>query len=579
MLKNIFSVVPFIILSAAVTSCSGTRPQTKAVAATTAPATIAPEPAKIEQVPVVYEKLTPKRYAVQTQKPKYPTIRRNNHLANSFNNKLSNAALSRLRSQVRYDGSYLKIAYPGGDVPANIGVCTDVVIRSYRKLGIDLQEQVHRDMTAAFESYPNPKKWGLSRPDANIDHRRVYNLRKFFERRGAALPITRNPRNYKAGDIVSWMVGPDLPHIGVVVNRRSKADPNRLMIVHNIARGPQMEDILFAFPITGHYRYTPKHMGNIPTGIYTKRSRSKRRGMNYDQLVQAANLLGTNVGGVVQASNKPAPRSTQRPQVSNQELLDQVVRELSDGKPVGFKLCIGHKTEFIAICKAMQKSGITPDFITVDGSEGGTGAAPIELMNSVGTPMRDGLNFVHNSLIGFGVRGDIRIIVAGKVISAFHMMRVLALGADTINSARGMMFALGCIQSRHCNTDKCPTGIATQDPARYKNLDIDIKGGRVATYHQRMIHYLVDLLAVSGLTHTDQVLPRHINRRISENEIATYAEIYPTLEEGCLLKKSTVPEKWRMDWTMADGESWDPILPNYKKKRTTKAKKVAVSSS
>lgn len=289
---------------------------------------------------------------------------------------------------------------------------------------------------------------------------------------------------------------------------------------------------------------------------------------------EIAEIRGVPVGKAV--ISPPAHTAFSTPQ----GLLDFVaqLRELSDGKPVGFKLCIGHKTEFIAICKAMQKSGITPDFITVDGSEGGTGAAPIELMNSVGTPMRDGLNFVHNSLIGFGVRGDIRIIVAGKVISAFHMMRVLALGADTINSARGMMFALGCIQSRHCNTDKCPTGIATQDPARYKNLDIDIKGGRVATYHQRMIHYLVDLLAVSGLTHTDQVLPRHINRRISENEIATYAEIYPTLEDGCLLKKSTVPEKWRMDWTMADGESWDPILPNYKKKRTTRAKKVATSA-
>ena len=258
---------------------------------------------------------------------------------------------------------------------------------------------------------------------------------------------------------------------------------------------------------------------------------------------------------------------------SPQGLLDFVakLRELSGGKPVGFKLCIGHKTEFLAICKAMQKSGMTPDFITVDGSEGGTGAAPIELLNSVGTPMREGLNFVHNALIGFGLRDDIRIIVAGKVISAFHMMRVLALGADTINSARAMMFALGCIQSRHCNTDKCPTGIATQDPARYKNLDIDIKGQRVANYHKSMIHHLVDLLAVSGLTHTEQVLPRHINRRVSENDIATYAEIYPTLDDGCLLKKSTVPEKWRIDWAMSDGNSWDPNLPVTKKKKKAEA--------
>lgn len=292
---------------------------------------------------------------------------------------------------------------------------------------------------------------------------------------------------------------------------------------------------------------------------------------------EVAEIRGVPVGEAV--ISPPAHTAFSTPQ----ELLEFVaqLRELSGGKPIGFKLCIGHKTEFLAICKAMQKSGITPDFITVDGSEGGTGAAPIELMNSVGTPMRDGLNFVHNALIGFGVRDDIRIIVAGKVISAFHMMRVLALGADTINSARGMMFALGCIQSRHCNTDKCPTGIATQDPARYKNLDVDIKGTRVATYHSRMIHYLVDLLAVSGLSHTDQVLPRHINRRVSENEIATYAEIYPTLEVGCLLKKTTVPEKWRMDWTMSNAKSWDPILPVKKKapvKRKAAVKKKVLTS-
>ena len=281
---------------------------------------------------------------------------------------------------------------------------------------------------------------------------------------------------------------------------------------------------------------------------------------------EVAEIRGVPVGKAV--ISPPGHSAFSTPQ----GLLDFIaqLRELSGGKPVGFKLCIGHKTEFIALCKAMQKSGITPDFITVDGSEGGTGAAPIELTNSVGTPMRDGLHFVHNALIGFGVREDIRIIVAGKVISAFHMMRVLALGADTINSARGMMFAIGCIQSRHCNTDKCPTGIATQDPARYKNLDIDVKGDRVSNYHSSMIHHLVDLLAVSGLTHTDQVLPRHINRRVSENHVATYAEIYPTILQGCLTKKSTVPDNWLMDWNMADVNSWDPILPGTKPVRKKK---------
>ncbi len=154
------------------------------------------------------------------------------------------------------------------------------------------------------------------------------------------------------------------------------------------------------------------------------------------------------------------------------------LRDCSRGKPVGFKLCIGKKTEFLAICKAMLETGITPDFITVDGAEGGTGAAPIELTNSVGTPLRDGLNFVNNALIGAGLREQIRIIAAGKVASAFHMLRLMALGADTVNAARAMMLALGCIQSRHCHENTCPTGIATQNPDRYKALDIDGKATR-----------------------------------------------------------------------------------------------------
>lgn len=330
MLQKISRVLPLIIISAAVTSCSSSRPPVET--AKSAPV-IQKAPEKIKAVTTVYEKRSPKkRRYVAPAKPKAKRIVRNNRLANSFNNKLSNAALGRLRSKVRYDGSYVKIAYPGGDVSPHTGVCTDVVIRSYRKLGIDLQEQVHRDMSAAFHTYPNPKKWGLSKPDTNIDHRRVYNLRKFFERRGAALPITHNPRNYKPGDIVSWMVGPHLPHIGVVVNKRSKRDPNRFMIVHNIARGPEMEDILFAFPITGHYRYTPAHMGNIPSGgILTQ---NKQRGMNYDQLVQAANLLGTNRNNVVQASRTSAPRNVSTSRSHDPALLDQVVRLNSASSPV-----------------------------------------------------------------------------------------------------------------------------------------------------------------------------------------------------------------------------------------------------
>ena len=268
-----------------------------------------PQVRKHKQAPVVFERRTPRtrRAAVPRRsynpRPSYkprrshvarrPPVKRNS----SFSSNLSSAALNRLRSRVRYDGSYVKIAYPWGDVPANTGVCTDVVIRSYRRLGIDLQQQVHNDMSVAFNSYPNVRKWKLTRPDSNIDHRRVYNLKRFFTRRGAALPVTHNPHHYKPGDLVTWMVGKDLPHIGVVVNRRSQTDPNRFMIVHNIANGPEMEDILFRFPITGHYRYTPAMMRNIPKANYAAASRAKRkassRSINYAQLVAAAKILGT----------------------------------------------------------------------------------------------------------------------------------------------------------------------------------------------------------------------------------------------------------------------------------------------
>jgi len=274
-LKKLSALTPLIVISLGMTACSGAKQPVSAASSKSIET-------KVEVIPVVYEKRSPK--------PRPARIRRSDHYG-SFAGKLSNAAMGRLRSNVTYNGSYVKIAYPWGDVPSNIGVCTDVVIRSYRKLGIDLQQQVHQDMSAAFYSYPNPRKWGLSKPDTNIDHRRVYNLRAFFARRGAGLPITRNPTDYRPGDMVTWMVGPDLPHIGVVVDRPSIADPRRKMIVHNIANGPQIEDILFRFPITGHYRYTPDKMGNIPTTIYASRAKSNTDSMNYAQLVAAANRL------------------------------------------------------------------------------------------------------------------------------------------------------------------------------------------------------------------------------------------------------------------------------------------------
>lgn len=201
-----------------------------------------------------------------------------------FAKRLSNAARQRTRSRVTYDGRYIRIGYPWGDVPPNIGVCTDVVVRSYRKLGIDLQSQVHKDMSSNFSAYPNHRKWGLSGPDTNIDHRRVYNLQVFFRRHGQSLPITRNPNHYKPGDLVTWELSPGMGHIGIVVDQRSKQDPRRHLIVHNIAEGPKMEDVLFRFPISGHYRYSGKMRYIRPSYLprpQTVRGRGNRAGGLY----------------------------------------------------------------------------------------------------------------------------------------------------------------------------------------------------------------------------------------------------------------------------------------------------------
>ncbi len=232
------------------------------------------------------------------------------------------------------------------------------------------------------------------------------------------------------------------------------------------------------------------------------------------------------------------------------------LRTLSGGKPVGFKLCLGKRSEFLAICKAMLETGITPDFITVDGGEGGTGAAPIELTNSVGTPLRDAIIFVNSALLGFGLRDKIRLIASGKIFTAFHMARMLALGADTINSARGMMLALGCIQSRICNTDKCPTGIATQDPTRYKALNVNNKAQRVANYHNSTVKNLTELLGASGIKSLQELKPIHINRRVNGTKTANYAELYPAINQNCLLCAENLPDNWKYDWENASAESW-----------------------
>ncbi len=234
------------------------------------------------------------------------------------------------------------------------------------------------------------------------------------------------------------------------------------------------------------------------------------------------------------------------------------LRELSGGKPTGFKLCVGNEWEFLAICKAMQKTGIYPDFIVVDGKEGGTGAAPLEFADHIGKPLREGLTFVHNSLVGLGVRERIRVGASGKIVTAFDMVRAIALGADWCNSARGFMFALGCIQSQSCHTDRCPTGVATQDPSRQRALVVGDKSTRVAHFHRATLQSLAELTAAAGLDHPTLFNRSHISRRLSPREVATFAELYPALAPGELLA-GTSDARYGKAWQMAGAETFRAV--------------------
>jgi len=211
------------------------------------------------------------------------------------------------------------------------------------------------------------------------------------------------------------------------------------------------------------------------------------------------------------------------------------LRNLSGGKPVGFKLCVGHKSEFLAICKAMIETGIYPDFITVDGGEGGTGAAPLEFSNSVGMPLREALAFVYDSLTGFDLKKHIRIIASGKVAIGFDLVKNFALGADMCNSARGMMFALGCIQALECNANTCPTGVATQDKGLMKGLVVDDKRIRVANFQKSTVSSALQMIGAAGLQRPCDINRMFIYRRISHSEIQTYNELFPYIPKGSLL--------------------------------------------
>jgi glutamate synthase domain-containing protein 2 len=236
------------------------------------------------------------------------------------------------------------------------------------------------------------------------------------------------------------------------------------------------------------------------------------------------------------------------------------LRRLSDGKPVGFKLCIGHPWEFLGICKAMLETGIAPDFIVIDGSEGGTGAAPLEFADHIGMPMRDGLTFVHNALIGIGLRDRVRIGAAGKITSAFDIARVMALGADWCNAARGFMFALGCIQAQSCHTDRCPTGVSSQDPLRARALVVDDKSERVFRFHQSTLKALAEVVAAAGLDHPSELRLHHFARRVAANRVESFAEIYPRLAPGELLR-GTEDARFKQAWTLARADSFAPVPP------------------
>ncbi len=239
------------------------------------------------------------------------------------------------------------------------------------------------------------------------------------------------------------------------------------------------------------------------------------------------------------------------------------LRRLSGGKPVGFKLCIGHPWEWFAICKAMLETGLTPDFIVVDGAEGGTGAAPLEFSDHVGAPLQEGLLLVHNTLVGLNLRDRIRLGASGKIVSAFDIARAMALGADWCNSARGFMFALGCIQAQHCHTGACPTGVATQDPQRQQALVVPDKIERVARYHRNTLHALQELVQAAGLHHPGEITAAHIVRRVANDQVRLLRNQLCFLEPGELLAASRGEADWphnvyRVYWPIARAESFQP---------------------
>lgn len=232
------------------------------------------------------------------------------------------------------------------------------------------------------------------------------------------------------------------------------------------------------------------------------------------------------------------------------------LRELSGGKPIGIKLCVGHPWEWFAMAKAFQQTGIMPDFIVVDGGEGGTGAAPVEFADHRGAPLREGLMLVHNTLVGLGIRPHIKLIASGKIITAFDICRISALGADGVNIARGFMFAIGCIQAQSCHTGTCPTGVTTQDPSRYRALVVPDKAERTFRFHDATMFALKEACESSGLLHPDAFTPHHLMIRTSSRDVRSAASLYEWLEPGELLARDVRHPAFAKYWHGAQIDSW-----------------------
>jgi len=266
---------------------------------------------------------------------------------------------------------------------------------------------------------------------------------------------------------------------------------------------------------------------------------------------EIAGIRGIKVGKDVRS---PGGHSAFKTPIEMMHFLASL-REMSDGKPIGFKLCVGRHEDFFAICKAMLETGIIVDFITVDGSEGGTGAAPMGFINSMGTPLNEGLTFVDDALRGCGLRDKIRLIASGKITMEFDVICKLAIGADMCNSARGMMLALGCIQSLRCNTNRCPTGVTTQDPGRAYGLVVEEKHKRVANFHNFTLAHVMELIAAAGLQSHADLSRFHILRRINYEKVKSYGELFPPVPVNSFLEDN-IPEKYQHAWKSAVPNKW-----------------------